>query len=339
MRSVLNCLILSGLILACSACGRDDPSSQSQELEVVATYSILGDLVHQVGGEHVGVRTLVGPDGDAHTYEPTPKDSVALHDARLVFENGLGFETWLDDLYDASGSAAQRIVVTRSIEPRGIDHEEQPTETHEDQHDHDGHDHAEHDDHDHVEKAQGHDHHHDHGEFDPHVWHDVPNAIAMVEVIADALAEADPANAATYHANRDRYVGELRELDAWVHSQVKTIPAEHRVLVTSHDTFGYFADRYGFRTVTVLGSVSSEMGDPSAAAVAEVVEQVKASGVPAVFAENILSPRLTEQIARQAGVTVVPTLYTDALGAADSEGASYINMIRHNVRTIVEALR
>ena len=161
----------------------------------------------------------------------------------------------------------------------------------------------------------------------------------MVTVIADELAKADPANAAAYFANRDRYVGELSELDAWVRSQVQTIPAEHRILVTSHDTFGYFAEQYGFRTVTVLGSVSSEASDPSAAAVVNVIEQIKASSVTAVFAENILSPRLTEQIARQSGVRVVATLYTDALGAADSEGASYIAMIRYNVQTIVEALR
>ena len=167
----------------------------------------------------------------------------------------------------------------------------------------------------------------------------MPNAIAMVTVVAEALAEADPANAAAYHANRDRYVGDLRELDAWVRAQVQTIPAEKRILVTTHDTFGYFAEQYGFRTVTVLGSVSSEMNDPSAAAVVDVVEQIEATGVTAVFAENILSPRLTEQIARQSGVRVVATLYTDALGAADTEGASYIGMIRHNVQTIVEALR
>lgn len=161
----------------------------------------------------------------------------------------------------------------------------------------------------------------------------------MVTVVAEALAEADPSNAASYQANRDRYISELRELDAWVRTQVEMIPAEKRVLVTAHDTFGYFAEQYGFRTVTVLGSVSSEINDPSAAAVVDVVEQIKATGVTAVFAENIINPRLTEQIARQSGVTVVATLYTDALGSADAGGTSYIAMIRHNVQTMAEALR
>ncbi|MEM9593078.1 MAG: zinc ABC transporter substrate-binding protein [Acidobacteriota bacterium] len=405
--------ILAGLVLVCAGCSSDDPPPPGQGLEVVATYSILGDWVRQVGGDHITVQTLVSLDSDAHTFEPTPKDGVALHDAGLIFENGLGFESWLDDLFAASGSSAERIVVTRSVEPRAINHGEEPTDPHHDQHGHgagnpaghdhhaepgDGHDHhaepaeghADHDHHSeptghdhHAEPADGHDHHaepaeghadhdhhseptghedpvgsvdghggqvehahagghthsHAHGEFDPHVWHDVPNAIAIVTVVADALAEADPANADAYRANQQRYVGELRELDAWVRTQVDTIPAENRVLVTSHESFGYFAAQYGFRTVTVLGSVSSEMNDPSAAAVVDVVEQIQATGVSAVFAENILNPRLTEQIARQSGVKVVATLYTDALGAADSGGATYIDMIRHNVEAIVEALR
>lgn len=367
-RPLLSGWALFALLLVCSACSRDDSPPQHQSLEVVATYSILGDLVRQVGGDRVSVRTLVGPDGDAHTFEPTPRDSVALYDAQLVFENGLGFESWLDDLFDASGSTAGRIVVTRSIEARAVDPADESTDPDDHQHGHGTADHAGHDDHaesahdhddhgkpadrhdhdDHVEHADGHGGHddhvghadgHDHGELDPHVWHDVPNAIAMVTVVADALMAADPANATAYDANRARYVGELRELDAWVHAQVQTIPVEQRILVTSHDTFGYFAEQYGFRTVTVLGSVSSEIQDPSAAAVVDVVEQIQATGVTAVFAENVLGPRLTEQIARQAKVRVVATLYTDALGAADTEGASYVGMIRHNVRTLVEGLR
>ncbi|MEL7059264.1 MAG: zinc ABC transporter substrate-binding protein [Acidobacteriota bacterium] len=376
MRSNLNLLLVLALLLAFSGCRPDDPPPPDggappagAELQVVATFSILGDLVHQVGGEHIRLRTLVGPDGDAHTFQPSPKDSVMLHEARLVFENGLGFEGWLDDLFDASGSTAERIVVTRSIEAHRIDQADQPADRqgdqlededrrdghrHHEHHDHaegdrhdesaDGHDHEEREDdadgpHDHGHDHVEHTHAHHHGEFDPHAWHAVPHAIAMVSEIAEALAGADPANAASYQANRDRSISELRELDAWVRTQVDRIPAERRVLVTTHDTFGYFADQYGLRTVNVLGSVSSESSDPSAAAVARVVEQIKATGVPAVFAENILNPRLTEQIARQAGVRVVGPLLTDALGAADREGSSYTAMIRHNVQTIVEALQ
>lgn len=292
-------------LLIGGGCGVPSQPQPLQEgrLSVVATYSILGDWVQQVGGSRVQVMTLVGPGGDAHTYQPVPQDSVSLGQAAIVFENGLGFETWMDRLFESSGSSAQRVVVSRSIEPRSIgtlgDIEEQ----------------------------------------DPHVWHDPVQAISMVQVIAEALATADPANAEFYQARADGYLEELRRLDAWIAEQTARVPEARRVLVTTHDTFGYFAERYGFDILSVMGSVSSEVADPSAAEMAAVVRQIRSRDVPAVFAENILSPRLTEQIAREADVTLVATLYTDALGPADSPGANYLSMMRFNVQAIVEALQ
>ncbi|MFG0248762.1 MAG: metal ABC transporter solute-binding protein, Zn/Mn family [Phycisphaeraceae bacterium JB051] len=303
--------------------------------DVVATYSILGDIVKQVGGQQVQVKTLVGAGGDAHTYEPTPSDSVSINKAVLLFENGLEFETWLDKLYKASGSDAKRIVVSKNLKPRRLDHEEDEHADHEENHeDHADHDHDEHDHADHDE----HDHHHHHGEFDPHIWHDVTNVISMVKVVAKALQDVDPSNVQQYQTNADQYIAQLTDLDTWIKEQVQKIPASNRKLVTTHDTFSYFAQRYGFEVISVMGSVSSEIADPSAADVARVVDQVKSFGVPAIFAENILSPKMTKQIAQQAGVQVVATLYTDALGKPGTEGQTYIKMVRHNVNTMVKAL-
>lgn len=332
-------IVFIGLLsLLMTGCDRkqQDVVVTTSPFDVVATYSILGDLVKQVGGEQVTVKTLVGADGDAHTYEPTPNDSVNLAKSVLLFENGLEFETWLDKLYEASGSHAKRIVVSKDIKPRRLDHEQEDDgEHHEDHADHDNHghkEHGDHDDHDHHEHA------HHHGEFDPHVWHDVPHVISMVKVIAKALQKVDSVNAQKYQTSADRYVGQLTELDQWIKQQVATIPKKNRKLVTTHDAYNYFAQRYGFEVISVLGSLSSEVADPSAADMARVIDAIKSFDVPAVFAENIINPKLTEQLAQQSGVKVVGTLYSGALGEAGTNGDTYIKMMRTNVNTIVKAL-
>jgi len=278
---------------------------------VVATYSILGDLVENVGGEKVAVTTLVGPNGDAHTFEPAPSDNAELAEAGVVFQNGLGFEPWLGDLYESSGSEAARVTVTDAIEPLTVAEERG-----------------------HEEEA----HHEDHGEVDPHVWHDVDNAVVMVESIRDALSEADPADARAYGRNAETYVSKLEALDADVRDRVDSIPEEDRVLFTSHDTFGYFAERYGFEVDTALASASTEAGDPSAGQTAELVEEIERSGVPAIFADNVSNPGVMEGIASEAGVELAPPLYTDALGEPGSEGGTYVGMVRYNVSTMSEAL-
>jgi ABC-type Zn uptake system ZnuABC Zn-binding protein ZnuA len=172
------------------------------------------------------------------------------------------------------------------------------------------------------------------------VWHDAANAIVMVENIRDALVSADPANAALYEANATSTIARLQALDAWVRQQVATLPQERRKLVTSHDTFGYFAAAYGFEILgTALGSLSTEAGDPSARAIGQLVEEIKSAGVPAIFAENVANPDLMASIAAEAGVELAPTLYTDALGPPGSPGETYEGMMRSNVTTIVDALR
>ena len=182
-------------------------------------------------------------------------------------------------------------------------------------------------------------HGHEHGEYDPHVWHDPNNATAMVESVRDALTEADPQNARFYERNAEEYIGDLEALDAEVRDQVDSIPQDNRTLFTSHDTFGYFAERYGFGVDTALASASTEASDPSAGETAELVEEIESSGVPAIFAENVSNPAVMENIAGEAGVELAPTLYTDALGEPGSEGGTYVEMVRYNATTIAEALR
>jgi ABC-type Zn uptake system ZnuABC Zn-binding protein ZnuA len=180
----------------------------------------------------------------------------------------------------------------------------------------------------------------DHGEFDPHVWFDVQNVIAMVIAIRDVLVQVHPAQAQAYHTRTAQYTAALRELDAWILAQVHTLPSTQRKLVTSHHTFGYFAQRYGFTVAgTAITSFGTDEADPSAGEMATLVETIKALRVPAVFSETILNPRLMQRLAAEAGVTLAPPLYTDALGAPGTAGGSYLAMMRYNVTTIVRALQ
>ena len=200
-----------------------------------------------------------------------------------------------------------------------------------------------------LQLREGDEEHHDHKEAkphkdehedDPHLWHDVKNAIHMVGMIRDSLAEADPPNAEKYKANAAAYLDRLKALDAWAVEKVGTLPAGKRKLVTSHDTFGYFANRYGFEVVgTMLASFSTEASGPSPATFAKLVEAVRAVKVPAIFAENVHNPKLMERLAKESGVKLAPPLFTDALGKAGSPGETYEKMIRHNVTTIVDALK
>ena len=289
-----------------------------EPLQVVASFSILGDLVENVGGEAVAVTTLIGPGVDAHTYDPAPADLVVLTQADVVFENGLGFEPWLDGFFASAQPPGARVVVTDGITPREA-----------------GEDHDEHEEEEQPEEDAA----HERGQFDPHVWHDVANVIVMVGNIRDALAIADPARAELYEANAAAYIDELEALDASIREQVGTLPAERRKLITSHDTFSYFADAYGFDVLgTALGSLSTEAGDPSARDIATLITQIEEAGVPAIFAENVANPDLMESIAAGAGVELAPAHYTDALGPPGSPGETYLGMMHSNVMTIVDAL-
>jgi ABC-type Zn uptake system ZnuABC Zn-binding protein ZnuA len=180
---------------------------------------------------------------------------------------------------------------------------------------------------------------HAHGSVDPHIWGDVHNAIRGVEIIRDTMVEVDADNAATYTANAGAYIAELETLDADIRERVATIPEDNRKLVTSHDTFGYYAEAYGFEVIgTALGSISTESGDPSARDTALLVEGIREANVPAIFTESIVNPSLMEAIADEAEVELAPPLYSDALGEEGSDGATYIDMMTTNTGIIVTAL-
>ncbi|MFU2487984.1 metal ABC transporter solute-binding protein, Zn/Mn family [Thauera sp. WH-1] len=285
-------------------------TAHAQALEVTTSFSILGDLVAQVGGERVAVRTLVGADEDAHAFQPRPSDAREIGGAALVVVNGLGFDDWMVRLARAGGYKGPVVVASDGI----------ATLT--------------------MAKDDGHGHGHNHGHggkaVDPHAWQDVTNVRRYVANIADALAQADPQGAALYRLNAERYDGELKALDAEIRAAFDALPAERRKVVSSHDAFGYFGRAYGIRFLSPVGVANN--AEPTAQGVARLIRQIKADKVPAVFIENVADPRLIERIRSESGAQVGGTLYSDALSKADGPASSYIRMMRSNLDVLLTAL-
>jgi len=292
------------IAIACAALLPAAPASAQDKLHVIASFSILGDLVKNVGGERVQVGTLVGPNGNAHVYAPSPGDAKSVADAKLVFVNGLGFEGWLERLVKASGTKAPIIVATKGIKPR--------------------------------ERAAERGHDHDHGTADPHAWQSIANAKVYVANIRDALIAADPAGKDVYAANAAAYLARLDALEQEVKDTIARIPAERRRLITSHDAFGYFEDAYGIDFIAPQG-VSTE-AEASARDIARIITQVRKQKITAVFLENVSDPRLVRQIASETGAKIGGTLYSDALTDEKGDAASYVEMIRHNLKQLAAAL-
>ncbi|MGI6246750.1 MAG: metal ABC transporter solute-binding protein, Zn/Mn family [Pseudochelatococcus sp.] len=297
-------LALAATIFAASALAGDG------RVKAVASFSILGDLVREVGGDRVEVATLVGANGDVHVYEPTPADARKLGEADILFENGLDFEGWLPRLIAASGFGGVRVVASAGVTPRGY---------------------GAHDDHDHHGHA---DHHH--GPADPHAWQNVENVVIYVRNIAAALEKVDPDHAEAYRARAAAYTAKLEALDATLKERFAAIPAARRKVVISHDAFGYFGDAYGVTFVDPRGA--STGGDASAADVARIIDQIRSEGISAVFVENIASPKLTDQIAVSTGAKIGGRLYSDALTTPDEPASTYLGLIESNARQIISAL-
>lgn len=277
------------------------PSFSQDKINVVASFSILGDLVRTVGAERVAVTTLVGPNGDAHVYTPTPADAKTITSAKLVFVNGLGFEGWLPRLVKSAGGKATIVTATEGIKPR--------------------------------EAEEG---GHDHGHDDPHAWQSVANAKIYVGNIRDALTKADPAGADAYKANAETYLTELTKLEADVKAAVAGIPEAKRKVISTHDAFGYFAAAYGIQFVAPQG-VSTE-SEASARDVARIITQIRQAKIPAVFLENVSDPRLIRRIAAETSAKIGGTLYSDSLTAENGDAPTYIAMVRHNIKTLAGAL-
>jgi zinc/manganese transport system substrate-binding protein len=302
--------LVAGLAFGLAAVATPLGVFAQEKLPVVASFSILGDFARQIGGDRVSVTTLVGPDGDAHVYSPTPADAKAMAAAKLVLVNGLHFEGWLPRLVKSSGTKAALAEATKGITPLEAD-----------------------DDHD--DKGKG-GHAHAHGHDDPHAWQSIANAKIYVANVRDALSAADPAGKASYEANATAYLTELDTLEGEVKAAIARIPAERRKAITTHDAFGYFVKAYGIAFIAPQG-VSTE-AEASARDVARIIRQVKTQKIPAVFLENVTNPRLVEQIARESGAKVGGRLYSDALSAASGPAGTYIRMMKHNISEIEKAL-
>jgi zinc/manganese transport system substrate-binding protein len=287
-------------LLAASAAG---PSAAQEKLKVLATFSILGDFVRNVGGDRVELTVLVGPNSDAHVYEPSPADAKKIADAKLVIANGMGFEGWIPRLVRASGTKATVVVATKGIKPR---------------------------------KAAAHGHGHDHGDADPHAWQAVSNAKIYVSNIRDGFTAADPAGRPAYEANAAAYLAKLDALEKEVREAVAGIPADRRKIITTHEAFGYFKQAYGIDIIAPQG-VSTE-SEASARDVAKIITQIKRQKIPAVFLENVTDARLIKRIADETGARIGGTLYSDALTDEKGPAPTYIDMIRHNIKALSVAL-
>ena len=291
---------------------RAQPSSAPVSSSVVASFSILSDLVANVAGPAVPVASLVGPNSDAHSYQPKPGDARLLAAARLVVVNGLGFEGFIDRLVKASGSKAPIVVASQGVallKAKAGGH-------HAGAHGHKAHDHE--------------------GVADPHAWQSVANAKIYVANIRDGLIGVDSAGAEGYRQRAKDYLTRLDALEAEIGAELARVPPASRRVVSSHDAFRYFEKAYGVTFIAAQG-LSAE-SEPTAAQIAALIRQVRKEKVKAVFIENVLSPRFAQQLARESGAVVGGTLFSDALSDANGPAATYIDLMRHNARTLVSAL-
>ena len=293
--------ILAASFAAAFALSLHAPSVSAQEtkIPVIATFSILGDLVKNVGGDRIEVTTLVGPNSDTHVYAPTPADAKKVAGAKVVFVNGLGFEGWITRLAKASGSKAPTVTASKGVKSRKMEEE-------------------------------------GHQVTDPHAWQSIANAKIYIGNIRDGLAAADPAGKGAYEANAGAYLAKLDALEAEVKDAIGKIPADRRRIITSHDAFGYFGAAYGIEFIAPEG-VSTETA-ASAKDVAKIITQIRKQKIPAVFMENITDSRMMEQIAKESGAKIGGSLFSDALSDAKGPAATYIDMMHNNIRQLSMAL-
>ena len=279
--------------------------ASAQPLPVVASFSILGDVVSQLGGERVAVQVLVGPGSDAHVVQPTPAQARQVALAQVVVAHGMGLEGWLPRLLKSAGFKGRQLLVAEGLKPL---------------------------------KATGQHHGHGHAhDIDPHTWQDVASVRHWVPRIAVTLCEADAAGCDTYRARAAAYTQRLDALDAEIRAAWAPLPAADRKLITSHEAFGYYAAAYGVRFLAPQG-LSTE-AEASAKGVARLVRQIRAEGIKALFVESIADPRLIEQIGRETGLRPSGRLYSDSLSLPDGPAATYEALMLHNTRLMVDALR
>ena len=297
-------------------------AADEHPINVTTSFSILDDMVKEVGGSHVNVHSLISPEGDAHGYSPKPRDVGAISQADLVVFNGLQFEGWMSRLLDAAHYKKTVVIATDGITPL------KTQEEHDDDHDHGDHDHdAAHGDH--------HEHHHHHGPFDPHAWQDMRNGAQYVRNIRDGLIKADPAHAADYRARADAYIARIDALDAKIRQQMQQLPKDS-VVITGHASFNYFTNAYGLQFLALQGLSTED--EPSAANVAEVVRTVKSRRVRALFNESMTRSALLNQLSQETHIPIAGTLHSDAL-AFKGDTSTYLGMMQHNADLLYAALK
>lgn len=276
------------------------PLAMAKTVEAVASFSILGDIVQQVGGEHVNVVTLVGPDGDPHGFAPMPKNSKQLSNADVVFVSGLGLEGWLERLISASGYKGQVVVASTGVDTRKMDEEGKMV-------------------------------------TDPHAWNSMANGIKYANNVMNALIVADPEDADYFRKRGGEYIQQLEKLDAYAKAQFAAIPLDKRKVLTSHDAFGYFSQEYGVSFLSPVGF--STEAEASASDVAALIKQIKQEKIKTYFIENQTDPRLVKQIATASGAKAGGELYPEALSPAGGPAATYAEAFKHNVDTIVGSMK
>lgn len=300
---------------ACAPAAAPTPAPAAAEpvLRVLAVETFLADIAQNVAGDRLQVAALMPIGIDPHSFEPTPRDVAKVADSHVLIVNGAGFEAFLGEMLQNAGGQRQVIEAAAGLATRTLQGEEVGQEHQdEDEHGHEG---------------------------DPHFWLDPKNVIQYVENIRAGLSQADPDGAPLYAANAQAYIAQLQELDKWITEQVQQVPEERRLLVTNHESFGYFADRYGFKIIGTIVPSISPTAAPSAQQLAELIDHIKATGAPAIFLETGTSPQLAEQVAAETNVKVVTGLYSHSITAADGLAPTYIDMMKYNTAAIVEALK
>ncbi len=284
------------------------PAAAAQ-LQVVATFSILADMVRQIGGERVAVRSLVAAGGDAHVYRPSPAEARNVASAGLLVVNGLGFEGWIQRLITVSGYQGPVVTVSDGVTPRQGAND--------------------------ADHSHGHAHGHD-TRVDPHAWQDLGNARIYAGNIAAALTRVDPAGSAAYAEGLQRYLAAIAATEVEIRALAARLPENRRRVVTPHEAFGYFGAAYGLTFQAPQGMTSE--AEASATRTAALIREIRQEGLPAIFTEATTDPRLLLQIARETGARIGGTLYADTLSAPDGPAPTYLEMMRHNMRTIADAM-
>ena len=304
------CLLLTGsfLLAGCAPQAPDEPAADSGRLRVLVVETFLADITQNIAGERLQIETLIPIGMDPHAFVATPQDVAKISDSQVLVVNGAGFEEWLDEVLANAGG--ERLVIEAAA---GLTSRTAPESA-----------------------GSGGD---QHNEGDPHFWLDPLSVIRYAENIRDGLSQADPAGQAIYAQNAAAYITQLTELDNWIKTELEAIPPAQRLIVTNHESFGYFADRYGFQIVgTIIPSVSTG-ATPSAQQMAQLINDIRASGVSAIFIETGANPELADQIAAETGVQVVTDLYSHSISEPGGKAPTYIAMMKYNVTTILEALK